>query len=132
MPAPAVKKDKPSKRDMTKLVYNFYILTGTPPGWKHLPHLPFSKKRVIDLFGSWTNLLTTAGVPLNRYKMSEITCFLCKKKVAREVKEIRKAKKSFCGSACSASFYTKGRKHSEETKKKISETLKAHRIFTSK
>jgi len=132
MPSAAYKSEKLSKRQMTKLVYNFYILTGTPPGWKHLPHLPFSKKRVIDLFGGWTELLTISGVPLNRYKMSEITCYLCKKKVAREVKEIRKAKKSFCSSACSASYYTKGRKHTEETKRKISETLKAHRIFTSK
>ncbi len=121
---------KPSKREMTKLVYNFYKLTGVSPGWKHLPALPFSKKRVIDLFGSWSNLLSTAGVPLNRYKVSEISCYLCKKKVERQVKEIRKAKRHFCSSACSASYYTKGRKHSEETKKKISETLKAHRIFS--
>lgn len=120
---------KHTKREMTKLVYNFYKLTGVSPGWKHLPHLPFSKKRVVELFGCWNELLRTAGVPLNRYDISEIKCYLCKKKVQRQVKEIRKAKRHFCSSACSASYYTTGRKHTEETKRKISETLKSHRLL---
>jgi hypothetical protein len=118
-----------SKREITKLVVNFYKLTGKSPCLKHLAHLPFSKNRVMKLFGTWNNMLKISGLKLNRNKISEITCFLCKKKVARQVKEIRKSKRSFCSSECSASYYTTGRKHSEETKRKISESLKAHRIF---
>ena len=124
--------DKISKRDITKLVVDFHKLTGRSPCLKHLAHLPFSKNRVIKLFGTWNNMLKICNLPLNRNKISEISCFLCKKKVARQVKEIRKSKRSFCSSECSASYYTTGRKHSEETKKKISESLKAHRIFLTK
>lgn len=121
--------DKLSKREITKLVVNFYRLTGKSPCLKHLPHLPFSKNRVFKLFGTWNNMLEISNLPLNRNKISEIKCSLCKKKVPRQIKEIRKSKRSFCSSECNASYYTKGRKHSEETKKKISESLKAHRIF---
>jgi hypothetical protein len=120
---------KLSKREITKLVVNFHKLTGKSPCLKHVDHLPFSKNRVVKLFGTWNNMLEIAGLKLNRYKISEIICFLCKKKVARQVKEIKKSKRSFCSSECNASYYTTGRKHSEETKRKISESLKAHRIF---
>lgn len=121
--------NKLSKREITKLVSDFYKLTGKSPCLKNLAHLPFSKNRVIKLFGTWNNMLEICNLPLNRNKISEISCFLCKKKVARQVKEIKKSKRSFCSSECNAKYYTTGRKHSEETKRKISESLKAHRIF---
>ena len=119
----------PTPREITKFVYDMYKSTGKAPRIKDAKEMPFSKNLVNKHFKTWNNMLTCAGVPLNRSKISEIKCFLCSKIVPRQVKEIRKAKRHFCDSACSARYYTTGRKHSEETKNKISESLKAHRIF---
>lgn len=118
-----------TRREITKIIVQYYKLTGISPCIKHAVHLPFSKKRAMTLFGTWNNMLEVAGVPLNRNKIKKMKCPVCKVEFERQVKEIRKSKKSFCSSACSAHFNTKGRKHSEETKKKISEALKAHKIF---
>jgi len=119
----------PTPREITKCVYDMYKLTGKSPRIKDAREMPFTKNQVNKHFGTWNNMLACAGIPLNKSKISQIKCFLCSKVVPRQVKEIRKAKRHFCTSACSASYYTKGRKHSEETKIKISESLKAHRIF---
>ncbi len=118
-----------SRRDITRIVCEFFRLTNEVPKLRHIPHLPFSKQRVIKLFGTWNAMLACADLPLNRYKIREIKCAKCGIVVPRQMKEIRKSKKQFCSSACNASFYTTGRKHSEATKQKISESLKAKRIF---
>lgn len=122
-------KKKLSRREMTMIVKDFYKITNTSPGLKHIPHLPFSKKRVMDVFGTWNNMLNCAEVPLNRNPIKTLKCKVCKTEFVRQHKEIKKSKYSFCNSACSAKFWTTGRKHSEETKKKISESLKKKRLF---
>lgn len=43
-----------------------------------------------------------------------------------------KSNQIFCGSSCSGSYNTKGRKHSEETKFKISNSLKKEEIYIIK
>jgi hypothetical protein len=110
----------------------YYRLTGESPKLTNVKHLPFTKYSVLKHFGSWSKMLEHAGLPLNMNKPKELKCVKCNVSFMRQVKEIKKAKKHFCSSACSASFYTRGRKHSEETKKKISDSLKAHRIFLPK
>jgi hypothetical protein len=123
-------RHKFTKREMTQLVCDFYKITGETPKIKHLPHLPFSKQRVVKLFQTWNNMLEISGLEKNRNKPVELKCKLCKSTFIREIKELKKGyKNSFCSSACNSSFNTKGRKHTEETKKKISDSLKAHRIF---
>lgn len=53
-------------------------------------------------------------------------CLLCGK-------ELKKTQKKFCSSSCSAKFNNVGRKHSEETKRKISKSLvKANNVVVRK
>ncbi len=126
-------KVKLTKREITQVVCDFHKLTGETPKLRHLPHLPFSKNRVVKLFGTWNNMLDISGLTKNRNKPITMKCKLCKKEFTREFKEMKRGyKNTFCGSACNATYNSTGRKHSEETKKKISESLKAHRIFIAK
>lgn len=119
---------------MTKeeIVYNvrkFYERNQASPKIKDLPILPFSKKAVVLHFGKWNDMLQYSDVPLNRSPPRLVKCPKCETKFFRQVKELRKSTLSFCSSACNASYYTHGRKHTIATKTKISESLKAHRIF---
>jgi hypothetical protein len=120
-----------SRRDIIEIARAFYYTNNISPKLKDIASLPFSKKRVIELFQTWNNMLQSAKLPLNRYKRKEINCDNCRKKFTKQIKEMRKSLRHFCGNACNAQFYTTGRKHSEETKAKISASLKAHRIFIS-
>lgn len=118
-----------SKEEIIVVVNNYYKTNSRSPRLKDIPKLPFSKKHAVTLFGTWNKMLLSAKVPLNRYPALTVECANCKKKYIKQVKEIRKSIRDFCGSACNAQFYTTGRKHTAETKAKISASLKAHRIF---
>lgn len=107
----------------------FYNKHKFSPRLRDLPELPFSKRTVNILFGKWSDMLRYANLPLNRYPPRLMKCEECSKMFKKQVKEIRKCLKHFCSKACNAKYYTTGRKHTEETKQKISESLKAHRIF---
>lgn len=120
-----------TKETIADIVRAYYHIHGASPKLKDIPKLPFSKKQVVKLFGKWNTMLMFARVPLNRHARQTLVCPQCGDQFMRQVKEIRKSVKQFCGSACNARFYTTGRKHSEETKAKISTSLKAHRIFLS-
>ena len=120
-----------SKEDITKAANAYYRLFNQSPKLKDIPRLPFSKKRVVELFGTWNKMLICANVPLNRYPPTIVGCHNCGKKFKKQMKEIKKAHRDFCTSACNAQFYTTGRKHTAETKAKISASLKAHRIFNN-
>ena len=121
-----------SKEEIAEIASIYYSANNRSPKLKDLPDLPFSKQRVVALFGTWNKMLLYAKLPLNRYPPVIVTCSNCKKKYKKQMKEIRKSVRDFCSSACNAQFYTTGRKHTAETKEKISATLKAHRIFFTK
>lgn len=118
-----------SKDEMVFHVREFYEVHSISPKLKDLPILPFSKRSVVLHFGKWNDMLRYADVPLNRNPPRLVKCPKCGEKFLRQIKELRKSTKSFCSSACNAAYYTIGRKHTQETKDKISATLKAHRIF---
>ena len=118
-----------SKEEIIVAVGEYYIINSRSPKLKDLPYLPFSKKRIVDIFGTWNKMLTCAMLPLNRNSPIIVECQNCGKQFKKQVKEIKKARRDFCGSACNAQYYTTGRKHTPETKAKISASLKAHRIF---
>lgn len=118
-----------TKEEIIYTVRQFYDTNNRAPLLKEVKNLPFSKKRVVSLFGTWNHMLLYAGVPLNRNPPRIVHCALCDEKFMKQVKEIKKCVNHFCSSTCNARFYMTGRIHSEETKQKISESLKAHRIF---
>lgn len=107
----------------------FHRIHKASPRLKDLPMLPFSRKKVRLWFGTWNAMLLNAQLPLNRQPPRILVCTKCLKKFLRQVKEINKSMRSFCSSACSASFHTTGRRHSAKTKAKISASLKAHRLL---
>ena len=121
-----------TKQNIADIARAYYQLHGVSPKLKDIPNLPFSKKQLIKLFGKWNTMLLFARLPLNRHPTRSLVCPECGERFVRQVKEIRKSLRQFCGSACNAKYYTTGRKHSEETKAKISASLKAHRIFSTK
>ena len=83
----------------------------------------------MDLFGTWNKMLISSGVPLNRCPSVVVQCHNCQKAYKKQIKEVKKSFRDFCSRACNAQFHTTGRKHTAETKAKISASLKAHRIF---
>lgn len=118
-----------SKQEMAFYVKEFYDKHNKPPRILDVTKLPFSKLRVVKIFGTWSDMLRYAQIPLNRNPPVLVKCATCDIRFERQVKEIKKSVNHFCSSACNAIFYTTGRPHKEETKRKISESLKAHRIF---
>ena len=118
-----------TREEIIEVVATYYSTNRQSPKLKDIQKLPFSKKQAITMFGTWNKMLRCAKVPLNRYPAVMVHCANCNKKYKKQVKEIRKSTRDFCGNACNAQYYTTGRKHTAETKAKISASLKAHRIF---
>lgn len=118
-----------SKEEIVFRIREFYASKKRSPYQREISQFGISKKRVITLFGSWNKMLCYADIPLNRNPPRLTKCAACGKKFLRQVKELRRCVNHFCSSACNAQFYTTGRSHSEETKQKISRSLKAHRLF---
>ena len=119
-----------TKEEISFHANEFYKQHRRSPRLKDISNLPFSKLTVVRTFGTWNNMLRYANLPLNRYPPQILRCENCKKMFRKQMKEIRKSLKHFCGNACGAQYYTTGRKHSEATKSKISASLRAHRILT--
>ncbi len=117
------------KDEIAYFARKFYDNHKHAPRLKDIQILPFSKKQVIDLFGSWSSMLRYAQLPLNRNPPQLVKCANCSRMFKKQVKEMRKSLKHFCSCACNAQYYTTGRKHTQATKDKISSSLKAHRIF---
>lgn len=119
-----------TKQEIADIVKCYYVQNLRSPRLIDISKLPFSKKHIVATFGTWNRMLLYSNVPLNRHPPVILQCTSCRDRYQRQVKEIKKSIKNFCSNACKARYYTTGRKHSEETKRKISESLKAHRIFT--
>lgn len=123
---------KHSKLTKEEIIYHareFYKKHNRAPLIREAKDLPFSKLQVVRMFGTWNHMLLYANIPLNRNPPQILHCAACDQTFLKQVKEMKKSVNHFCSSACNARFNTTGRPHKEETKKKISQSLKAHRIF---
>ncbi len=120
----------PTREEIIYAVRQYYEKNKVSPKIKDINDLPFSRKSVQVYFKTWNNMLRHADIPLNRNPPRLLECAACLTMFTRQVKEIKKVKISFCSRACNAMYYTLGRKHTQETKDKISASLKAHRVFT--
>lgn len=109
-------------KSMVEYVQNYYKVHNKTPTLTNNKH-PFTRKHVEKYFGNWSNLINQANLLLNRNKAYNLKCKNCNKDIQKQFKEFIKTKNDFCGHKCSASWNTKGRKVSEETKKKISDKL---------
>jgi hypothetical protein len=125
-------KDNFTKETIKYHTILYYKIKNKSPVQTDLSELPFNRSQVRKYFGTWNNMLTECKLPLNRNKPVELVCTECKIKFIRQAKELKKSKRFFCSHQCNAKYYTTGRKHTEETKQKISDSLKKHRIFIDK
>jgi uncharacterized ferredoxin-like protein len=128
------KKENPSKEQVIIEITCFYEVHKHSPRLSDTKHLTFSKQHINILFGSWNKMLEAAKLPLNRSKSVTVSCSNCGKNIIRQIKELKKVIRSFCTSKCNQQFYRSAGmyKHSNETKNKISKSLKLHRIFKDK
>ncbi len=118
-----------SKNEIINIVHIFYRTNERSPKQKDLINLGFTKQRVKKLFGSWNSMLFAAHLPLNKRPPLNVICDNCGSDFKKRVKDLKKTMRDFCSRSCNAQYYTTGRKHTQETKEKISASLKAHRIF---
>jgi hypothetical protein len=113
-----------SKDFIISSMQEFYEKHGESPKSNGID-MPFSKSYVQYKLGGWTNALIAAGIPVRKHQAKRIACHTCNVSFIKNVCQIKKAINNFCSSRCAAIHRNTGRHHSEETKIKISEALRA-------
>ena len=93
---------------------------------------PFSDGTVRNKFGSWANALTEANIPLRVNPSQILKCDKCDTEFRKLYKEIIKSKNHFCSRSCSASYTNTKRNVTEDTKKKIRDSIKQYNINNPK
>lgn len=87
--------------------------------------LPFSKSVVRNRGMSWTAALEAAGIPLTVHPARLVNCIVCGLEFDKPVCQMRKSVNNFCSHKCACTHRNTGRVVSNETRKKISEALRA-------
>jgi len=93
--------------------------------------IPFSKRMVQTKFGNWNDALIVAGIPVHNHKAQSVNCTTCKTNFVKAVSQLKRSLNSFCSSKCAAINRNTGRPQTEETKRKISEALRARFTFNN-
>ena len=93
--------------------------------------IPFSKRMVQTRFGNWNDALIVAGIPLNIHKAKTVNCTGCGIRFTSLVSQLKRSLNSFCSSKCAAINRNTGRPQTEETKRKISEALRARFTYNN-
>lgn len=120
----------PTKESIIESIINFYATHNRAP-ISNKNEIPASKRMVQTRFGNWNDALIEAGVPLNSYKAKNVNCTGCGIKFTSLVSQLKRSLNSFCSSKCAAINRNTGRPQTEETKRKISEALRARFTFNN-
>jgi len=111
------------KKLISKLNPEYNLHEGGSGGWQYLNKnkLNTSKKRLDSM--KEVGLKKTASIK-RRYYNNPLYCKNCRLVIPYE----KRFSNEFCSSSCSASYNNKGRKHSEETKMKISRSMRSKNL----
>jgi len=97
-----------NKDDILKYFKNYYKVHKRSPKSKDKTH-PFSDKLVSKYFGTWTDALLTAELPLYRYPKVSVSCTNCGKIYKKGHYETQRYKNNFCKQSCCATYNNKHR-----------------------
>lgn len=101
-------KSSYKKEDILHYFKNYYKIHTKSPVSKD-KSLPFSDKLVCKYYGSWSNALVEAGLPLNRNGKVIVSCTHCSKEYKKGHYEFKRFKNHFCSSSCCATYNNKRR-----------------------
>lgn len=119
-----------TKETIIEAILAFYQENGRAP-LSSKPEIVYTKRMVQTRFGSWNNALIEAGIPLNKQKSRTVNCITCNTIFKKDMCQMQKSLQNFCSSACAAINRNTGRPQSEETKRKISESLRARHTYNN-
>ncbi len=117
-----------NEEKIIKYVQNYYIKNNNSPKLTENIH-PFTISLVRKIFGNWTNVLKRANLPLRSNPPQIVNCQNCNVDFKKSYAKIKKSINHFCSHSCAATINnpnrtTLNRIASNETKQKISESLK--------
>jgi hypothetical protein len=102
-------KETCTKEYIIKYLKEYYKINNKTPIARDKEH-PFSSRTVYNKFGSWSNALIDANIPLNVNKPKKVICKQCKKEFVKLSKEIKKSNNHFCSRNCSGTYTNQHRK----------------------
>lgn len=98
-----------NKEDIIKLLVSYYETNKKPPKRNEIRKI-ISKNNITKEFGTFTNALVSANIPLNNTPALLIKCKNCDILFKKEFKRILKSKNNFCTRSCSATYNNKARR----------------------
>jgi hypothetical protein len=122
---------KITKEFIITYLKEYYLKYEDIPKSRDKSH-PFSDGTVRNKFGSWANALIEANIPLRVNPSQILKCDKCNTEFRKLYKEIIKSKNHFCSRSCSASYTNTKRSITEDTKQKISNSIKQYNINNPK
>jgi hypothetical protein len=102
-------KEECTKGNIIKYLQEYYKDNNKIPISRDKEH-PFSYKTVSNKFGSWSNALIEANIPLKYNKSQEVKCNQCNKLFIKLFNQIKKSGNHFCSRSCSGTYTNINRK----------------------
>lgn len=119
-----MKKYNASKDEIKRVLIDYYTKTGKVPKITlKSPELGISPAVVRGMFGTWNQAIEYSGLtPRVRNERVSTKCATCYASIELIPSQIREH--NFCNASCAATHNNKSRTHSDDTKQKISHSVK--------